>query len=149
MGGPTDLIVVLISASVTRSLMSLTPYWDTSDIIFSAICGGREGGREGRRGEGGREGRSGEEREGGREGGSMRVQDWAVATEQYPLRVEDDGGHKVEENVVAVCLLSLRGGREGEERGREGGREGGRERGREGESERGATPWRWTHMFIV
>ena len=44
----TDLIVVFISASVTRSLISLTPYWDTSDIIFSAICEGRrEGGREG------------------------------------------------------------------------------------------------------
>ena len=125
MGGPTDLIVVLISASVTRSLMSLTPYWDTSDIIFSAICGGREGGREGgeerrgRREEGGR-------REGGREGGSMRVQGWAVATEQYPLRVEDDGGHKVEENVVAVCLLSLRGRRQREEREEEREREGGR-----------------------
>ena len=84
---------------------------------------GREGGREeggGRREEGGREG--------GREGGSMRVKDWAVATEQYPLRVEDDGGHKVEENVVAVCLLSLSGRRQREERGRERGREGGREK---------------------
>ena len=71
-------MMVFISASVTRSFSSRTPYCVTNDNIFSAICRKRE----------------------------FRLP--REMERSHSLWVQNDGRHKMKKDVVTISLLCLR-----------------------------------------